>query len=66
MREILTKQLNKDNPQGAQDINETIKLKTTLQCARDTNETIKLEIILSVRKILTKQSNERQSSVCAR
>ena len=36
------------------------------QCAQDTNETIKLQTVLNVREILTKQSNLRQSSVCAK
>ena len=37
------------------------------QCAQDTNETIKQQTVLNVRDILlTKQSNLRQSSVCAK
>ena len=36
-------------------------MKFNHKCARDTDETIDRNVILSVRKILTKQSNEMQS-----
>ena len=36
------------------------------QCARDINETVELKTIHGMREILTKQSNQGESSVCAR